>query len=262
MAVGGCAARCGERCRARAGPRTRRPGPVRPQLRQRRPPRGADHASPTRRRPAPVRFADVALLARPLRASTSSPRTSIRSPPSDGAGRPLTIDRTDPYGWTVAGHDGTVSRDLHPVRRPRRRHLLPDRRHPRPPEHARDPDVGERLRRPAGAACASSRRIPRWKIATQLPPTASPTPSAAPEPAVSDGQPDRAQRPHGARVAGRRRRRARTIRIALHHPGTDAEADVFAEQAEAGGRAARSPSSATCRDYDFGTYTFLADYLP
>ena len=27
----------------------------------------------------------------------------------DGAGRPLEIGRTDPYGWTVGGHDGTVS---------------------------------------------------------------------------------------------------------------------------------------------------------
>ncbi len=27
----------------------------------------------------------------------------------DGAGRPLTVDRTEPYGWVVGGHDGTVS---------------------------------------------------------------------------------------------------------------------------------------------------------
>jgi hypothetical protein len=27
----------------------------------------------------------------------------------DGAGRPLTLSRTDPYGWTVPTHDGTVT---------------------------------------------------------------------------------------------------------------------------------------------------------
>ena len=26
----------------------------------------------------------------------------------DGAGKPLKVERTDPYGWSVAGHDGTV----------------------------------------------------------------------------------------------------------------------------------------------------------
>ena len=27
----------------------------------------------------------------------------------DGRGRPLSVERTDPYGWTVPGHDGTVT---------------------------------------------------------------------------------------------------------------------------------------------------------
>ncbi len=64
---------------------------------------------------------------------------------TDGAGAPLTIDRTDPYGWTVAGHDGTVSVTYTLFGDRGRRHLCPDRRDPRASEHARDLPVGARL---------------------------------------------------------------------------------------------------------------------
>ena len=55
--------------------------------------------------------------------------------------------------------------------------------------------------------------------------------------------------------------RADTIRIALHHEGTDAELDAYADAARKV-VAEQVGSSARPRSYDHGIYTFLADYLP
>jgi predicted metalloprotease with PDZ domain len=54
---------------------------------------------------------------------------------------------------------------------------------------------------------------------------------------------------------------APTFRIALHHRGTDEEADAYARDAEAIVREAEAVFG-ELPPYDSGTYTFIADYLP
>ena len=62
-------------------------------------------------------------------------------------------------------------------------------------------------------------------------------------------------------VRADRRRAGRTIRVALHHDGTEAEADAFAAGVEKIVREARAVYG-ELPAYEPGTYTFLADYLP
>src|SRR5574338_1550232 len=55
--------------------------------------------------------------------------------------------------------------------------------------------------------------------------------------------------------------RVDTIRLALHHTGTDAEADAYAEMAKKVVAQEAAIFGETAH-YDNGTYTFIADYLP
>ena len=100
-----------------------------------------------------------------------------------------------------------------------------------------------------------------WKVATQLAPTDDPYRFTAPDLAyfmdspteVSDFWEDswQVQGPDGPE----------TIRIALHHRGTDAEARAYARGARAIVQAEMRVYGTFPR-YDHGTYTFLACYLP
>ena len=71
----------------------------------------------------------------------------------------------------------------------------------------------------------------------------------APNMPLPDGQPDRVQRPHSAHLHRRRQRivgTGPTFRIALHHDGTDSDADAFARDTEKIVRET-GPSSASSR---------------
>ena len=180
---------------------------------------------------------------------------------ADAAGRPLAIQRTSPYGWTVPQHGGTVTMAYT---------LYGDRGDG---TYAQIDPTHAHLNMPATMMWATgydTRPIrvtfhpadPDWKIATQLPPSKGGTNSFwAPNlqylmdsptelsnftlrswPVVADG-------------------RTYTIRLAVHSPDTPADIDRFADKARRviqqhfalfGGPPA----------YDFGTYTFLADYMP
>lgn len=178
----------------------------------------------------------------------------------DGAGRPLTLERTDPYGWIVPTHDGTVTVAYT---------LWADRGDG---TYAQIDTSHARLNAPASLMWAEGhddrparvrfhRPNPAWKIATQLAPTNDPDVFTAPDfqylmdspmelsaHTVREWQVDDAGTP-------------RTIRIALHHLGTEAEADEFAARARKVVDA-QIAVFGDVPDFDFGTYTFLADYLP
>ena len=100
-----------------------------------------------------------------------------------------------------------------------------------------------------------------WKVATQLAPTGSPMAFAAPNLAYFLDSPtelsDHTTRAWTVASGGE----TYAIRLALHHAGTDAEADAYAEMArkmvaELHGVFGELP------DFDHGAYTFIADYLP
>ena len=178
----------------------------------------------------------------------------------DGAGNPLTVERTDPYGWTVAGHDGTVSVTYT---------LFGDRADG---TYAQIDAAHAHLNMPASLLWArgfDDRPVelrfqspdPDWRIATQLAPTADPAVFTAPNLQYLMDSPtelsDHKVREWTVDDAGV----ARTIRIALHDPGTDEQADIFAARA----RLVVDQLIAVfgdVPDFDYGTYTFLADYLP
>ena len=100
-----------------------------------------------------------------------------------------------------------------------------------------------------------------WKVATQLKPTADPYTFTAPNLQYFFDSPTEVSN-HALRswtVAGRDR--TDTIRVAMHHQGTDAELDAYVENAKKIVLEQRAVFGELPR-FDFGTYTFLADYLP
>lgn len=179
----------------------------------------------------------------------------------DGRGRPLTVQRPDPYGWTIAGHDGTVRVTYT---------LFAD--------HGDGTYAGIDLTHAhfnAPAALIWARgledrpaevkfEIPEgsgWKVATQLAPTADPTIFTAPNFQYLMDSPvelsDYVLREWVVESNGK----PYTIRLAVHHWETDAEVDAYAELAKRV-VAEQMAVFGELPDFDFGTYTFLADYHP
>ena len=184
---------------------------------------------------------------------------------TDGAGRPLASTQPNPHQWDVAGHGGTV-RVRYRVFGDRvdGTYLGVDSTHahvnmPAALMWARGLDqrpVRVVFERPAGT---------NWHVATQLFPTGDPLAFTAPNlqylmdsPAeFGSGLLRTFQAPMRAGDTGT----PPTIRVALHHAGSDAHADAFVDGVRRVVEQARRlfgeyPS------FDGGTYTFLADYLP
>ncbi len=181
---------------------------------------------------------------------------------TDSAGRALPVLRRDPYRWLVVARrrpfrfaytlfadraDGTYSQ------------IDPTHAHLNIPatfawaRGLESRPVAVRFAPPAGSG---------WRAATQLLPTADPLAWAAPDLAYFMDSPvelsDFALR--SWTVAGRGGR-TDTIRIAVHHDGTDAELDAFAEAARRVVAEQVAVFGETAR-FDHHAYTFLADYLP
>lgn len=178
---------------------------------------------------------------------------------ADGQGRPLAFTRANPHQWDVAGHDGTVT-----VRytlfgdRADGTYAAIDGSH----AHLNAPatflwargmenaPVRVRFERPEG-----------WKVATQLAPTADSSVFTAPDlqylmdsPAEVGPWTERSWTVPGPDGQ-------QTVRLALHHLGTEEEADRYAEKARKV-VAEQIAMFGEAPRFDFGTYTFLADYLP
>jgi predicted metalloprotease with PDZ domain len=179
---------------------------------------------------------------------------------ADGAGRALSITRPDPHQWDVAGHDGTV-RVTYTLFGDRvdGTYTAFDATH----AHMNMPatfvwalgmenaPVRVRFDRPEG-----------WRVATQLVPTPDSSVFTAPHVQYFMDSPTEVG-PFDLRtwtVAGPGGR-TYTVRLAVHHLGTPAELDRYAEKA----KKVVAEQIATWGEpapYDFGTYTFIADYLP
>jgi predicted metalloprotease with PDZ domain len=181
---------------------------------------------------------------------------------TDRVGRPLPAVRRDPYRWLVIARGGAVRFEYTLFAdRADGTYSQVDRSHahlniPATFAWARGLErrpVLARFTPPAGS---------RWRVATQLRPTRDSLAWAAPDLAYFMDSPTELSE-HGVRtwtVTGTRGR-VDTIRLAVHHLGTDAELDAYAaavrrvveEQVAIYGETAR---------YDHHLYTFLADYLP
>lgn len=181
---------------------------------------------------------------------------------TDPSGRPLEIVRRDPYRWLVVANGKPVR--FHYT-------LFADRAGG---TYAGIDRTHAHLNIPASFAWAEGYDalpiavrfdVPEgsnWKPATQLVPTRDPFAFTAPDLQYFMDSPtelsDWALRSWTVAGPGGR---VDTIRIAMHHLGTDAELDAYtamakqvvAEQVAVFGETAR---------YDNGTYTFIADYVP
>ncbi len=179
----------------------------------------------------------------------------------DGAGRALVVNRSDPYGWSVAGHDGTVVVTYT---------LFGDWGDG---TYAQIDATHAHLNMPATFLWAPGYEAkpirvrfrafdPKWKVATQLPAAKGPDTFWAPNFQYFMDSPtelsDFALREWPMTDATGR---TQLVRLAVHHVGTEADLDAYAARVKRViaqhyalfGQAPR---------YDYGTYTFIADYLP
>ncbi|WP_294326101.1 PDZ domain-containing protein [uncultured Sphingomonas sp.] len=175
---------------------------------------------------------------------------------TDGAGRPLKLTRTDPYGWSVAGHDGTVIVSYT---------LYGDRGDG---TYAQIDATHAHLNMPATFVWATgydaqpiSVRFtspdPTWKVATQLPAGTAPGSYWAPNLQYFMDSPTELS-DHMVREW---QEAGKTYRLTLHHGGTAADMDRFTAKAKKV-VAEEIRIFGAPAPYDFSTYTFIADYRP
>jgi len=188
---------------------------------------------------------------------------------TDGKGRPLTAARPNPHQWDIAGHDGTV-RITYKLygNRVDGTYLAVDSTHahmnlPATVMWARGFDNrAARLTfvRPDGPDGSN------WKIATQLYPTNDPLTFTAPNLQYLMDSPTEFSNyalrtftvpPREASSGGK----TQTLRVTMHHLGTDAELDAYTADVEKIVREEQAVFG-ELPDYEPGSYTFLADYLP
>jgi predicted metalloprotease with PDZ domain len=172
-------------------------------------------------------------------------------------GRELQTTRPDPYGWNVAGHGGRVTVKYKVYGdRVDGTYLGVDPTH----AHINMPAAIMWAHglddRPATVTFVQPEGQ-RWQVATQLHRGASPLEFMAPNLQYLMDSPSEFG-PVAMRefTAG-----PRTFRFSLHHTGTDAELDAFVKDVE---KIVRQQGAiyGEYPDYDPGSYTFLADYLP
>lgn len=182
----------------------------------------------------------------------------------DGKGKALTPSRPDLHQWDVTGHDGTVVVSYRIFGdRTDGTYLSIDSTH----AHMNIPaslmwargfekrTARVRFEQPPGR---------QWRVATQLYPTDDPLTFTAPNfyylmdsPAEFSAFALRSFTVPNPAASGA----PPTFRIALHHDGTDADADAFAKATE---RIVRETMAifGEFPHYENNTYTFLSDYLP
>jgi predicted metalloprotease with PDZ domain len=179
---------------------------------------------------------------------------------TDGQGRALRLTRPNPHQWDVAGHDGTVRMEYT---------LFGDRADG---TYAAIDASHAHLNIPAtfmwarGMENAPVRvrfdRPDGWRVATQMAPTADSSVFTAPNLQYFMDSPAEVS-PWDVRtwtVPGPDGR-PQTVRLTIHHLGTAQEVDRYAEKARRV-VAEQIAMYGEAPRYDFGTYTFLADYLP
>jgi predicted metalloprotease with PDZ domain len=204
-----------------------------------------------------------------LRMSRSSPgryalhefaKNVYRFEATDGRGRPLEVTRPDPYGWTVRGHDGTVvARYTVFGDRCDGTYLAVDNTH----AHLNMPATFVFARATATRPIELTVIPPKagWKVATQLGGTDRSNVFTAPNLDYFFDSPLEIGPLALFEWTSTWSGGTRSFRLALHHRGTDAEGKIYARLAQAVVEEEKGIWGELA-DYDFGSYTFIADYLP
>ncbi|GAA3956415.1 PDZ domain-containing protein [Hymenobacter algoricola] len=174
---------------------------------------------------------------------------------TNSQGQPLTLTRPDPYGWDVSGHDGTVRFTYT---------LFGDRTDG---TYAGIDQRHAHLNMPATLAFARGQEqrpaevkfdLPTgWQVATQLRPDAAKGTYYAPHLQYLMDSPTSL----GAQKTRSWQEQGRTIELSVLHEGTDAELDDYTAQTKKIIKEAAAIFGGLPQ-YDFGRYTFVANYLP
>jgi predicted metalloprotease with PDZ domain len=181
----------------------------------------------------------------------------------NGKGQPIVAARPNPHQWDFASHDGTVVVTYKVFGdRTDGTYLGIDDMH----AHINIPAALMFARgwfeRPARVTFVQPPGK-KWRVATQLFPTADPLVFTAPNiHYLMDSPSDFSDFTlREFTVGGGGKRGPPTFRIALTHDGTDADADAFAKDVE---RIVREtiPIFGELPEFETNTYTFLSTYLP
>lgn len=216
-----------------------------------------------------VSFRDIGDAPLDLRMSRSSPgryalhefaKNVYAVSAVDGAGRPLDVTRTDPYSWRVAGHDGaaTVTYTLYADRADGTYSQI-DLTHAHLNMPATFMWASGLEDRPITLAFEPAQR--NWKAATQLQATRRAMTFRAPNLQYFLDSPtklanfDLRQWTIGDGV------NRQTIRLAVHHDGEPGDVEIFTEKAKKV-VAEQIKIFGEPPEFDYGVYTFIADYLP
>ncbi len=174
---------------------------------------------------------------------------------TDSKGKVLPAVKPDPYGWDVTGHDGTVIFTYT---------LFGDRTDG---TYAGIDGRHAHLNMPATLAYAEGLEqrpaqvqfglLPGWTVASQLQPDAAGTTYSAPNLQYLMDSPTSL----GAQQVRQWQEGGRTIELQVLHDGTPAELDAYAAQTKKVVKEAAAIFGGLPA-YDFGRYTFVANYLP
>lgn len=216
-----------------------------------------------------VTYSDIGDAPLELRMSRSSPgRYAIHEfgknvysvEAVDGQARPLKITRPDPYQWNVSGHDGTVtvSYTLYADRAGGTYSGI-DLTH----AHLNMPATFMWARgfddRPISVRFHPA--SPDWKAATQLVRTEVPMTFTAPDLQYFLDSPTELSNFSERRWNIDSNGRKYTMILAVHHDGNEEDVDILLEKSKKI-VAAQIDVFGEAPDFDYGTYTFIADYLP
>lgn len=175
---------------------------------------------------------------------------------TDSKGKALKITRPNPYAWEVSGHDGTINISyILFANRGDGTYSQVDETHAHlniPATFMFSPQLSER----GIEVTFNVREDLDWKVATQLP-LVSGTTYTAPDLQYFMDSPTEISNYmlRSFEVDGQ------TIRLALHHNGTEAEADEYFEKVKKVVLAEKEVYG-ELPNFDYGSYTFLACYIP
>jgi predicted metalloprotease with PDZ domain len=184
---------------------------------------------------------------------------------TDGQGRPLSVVRPDPYGWTVTGHAGAVRVEYRVFGdRIDGTYLGVDSTH----AHINMPAALMWARGLEGRRAIVRFEPPAesgWRVATQL----FPAPDGAPHTFTAPNLQYLMDSPvevsafslRSFRPAGSGGREAPTIHVAVHHDGVERDLDGFVADVRRIVDETRHVFD-EFPAFDGGSYTFIADYLP
>jgi predicted metalloprotease with PDZ domain len=180
---------------------------------------------------------------------------------TDGQGHALVPGHPNLHQWDVSGHDGTVVVSYRVFGdRTDGTYLSVDATH----GHLNMPAAlmyAHGLEQRAARVQFEPPPGKAWNVATQLFPTGSPLVFTAPNLQYLMDSPAEVGMFTSRVFTVDDGKGPQTIRIALHHDGSDADADLFARDVETIVREA-IPIYGELPRFDGGTYTFLCDYLP